>query len=196
MSKRASQRVLQRLDWSICVACLLLVAGLALIAHLTVYRGLDHESRRVHNQIRAGRLFFGTAEEVDGRNAELNSHLASLESHLTELEARIPETAGESDFLAQLARLASRTEVQIRDYRPGAVVDRGSYNDIEISFSANGRYESICRFLAGLESLERLCKVTGLDVAALDDPNQSYPFEVTLSIYFYPPTRGAGNHHG
>jgi hypothetical protein len=191
-----SQQRLHRLDWSIRIAGLLISMGLVLIAYLSVYRALDRESSRIHHQIRAARLFLGTTEEVDGRHVESSSRLGVLEAHLTELETRIPEAAGESDFLAQLAQLASRSKVQIHDYRPGAVVDRGSYNDMEISFSANGRYESICRFLAGLESLERLCKVTGLDVASVDDPDQPYPFEVTLSIYFYPPTHGAGSRHG
>lgn len=107
---------------------------------------------------------------------------------------RIPETAQESEFLAQLSQLAKDTGLTILEFRPGKITDRTTHRELEISLSAHGGYHSLCELLAGLEKLPRLCRVTSLTIDRDSTTTvEQYPVRMSVVVYFQPLTPESGD---
>ena len=175
---------LKSLSWLLHAAGLLLTLG-SLAFPVLVLHSHDRDYERLERKVSSLSTFLRTGGEIHADNRELNRELASVESRLADLMARIPDARDESVFLAQIAELAAQHQLVIRNYRPGIVHEKEKHREMEISVSANGDYQSWCRFLDGLESLPRLCRVTNLNISAPDE-STTYPIEMTLRIYFAP----------
>jgi len=149
--------------------------------------------RSVDSQIESTRQLLGQADDVQARRVELQGLLEQTEKQFAAAATRIPETAQENDFLAQISRLAKNTDLTIQEFRPGEITDRKTHRELEISLSAVGPYPSLCEFLAGLEQLPRLCRVTSLTIdrstAATAD---RYPVRMSVVVYFQPLTLETG----
>ena len=194
----SAQKRLAPLGWSLQVGGLLLTVAIFATA-LFAYQSLDRDCGRLARQVAATSRFFNTGDEIHSDHRDLNQRLSVMEGQLTDLMARIPAARNESDFLAQLAELAHQYELKIRNYRPGVVFEKEKHSEMEIRLSAEDSYQSCCRFLAGLESLSRLCRITHLNISVPDDA-EIYPIEMTLRIYFAPlqqtTSQALRNNHG
>ena len=180
----STQKRLASLGWWLHAGGLLLTAAIFAIA-LIAYQSFDRDRDRLDRQISAMSRFLNTGDEIHFDHRDLNQRLSVMEGRLTDLMTRIPAARNESDFLAQLTELAHQYKLKIQNYRPGVVFEKEKYSEMEIKLSAEGSYQSCCRFLAGLESLPRLCRITHLNISAPDDA-EIYPIEMTLRIYFAP----------
>ena len=194
----STQKRLTPLGWLLHACGLLLAAAIFAIA-LIAYRSLDRDCDRLARQVSATSRFLNTGDEIHFDHRNLNQRLSEMEGRLTDLMTRIPAARNESDFLAQLAELAHQCKLKIQNYRPGVVFEKEKYSEMAIRLSAEGSYQSCCRFLAGLESLPRLCRITHLNISASDNA-EIYPIELTLRIYFAPlqqtTTQELRNKHG
>ena len=134
-----------------------------------------------------------SASRLSARTAELQKQhrasslqLASSEAALTTMLARIPETPHESEFLAQITEVARECQLNIRKYHPTEPVNEGTFTAMEVQLDATASYEGVCRFLDGLRTLSRLCRLTRLRLHATEEENGELPMEMTLRIYFAP----------
>ena len=180
----STQNRLASLGWLLHAGGLLLTAAIFAIAFFA-YQSFDRDCDRLARQILATSRFLNTDDEIRFNHRDLNQRLSVMEGRLTDLMTRIPAARNESDFLAQLAELARQHKLKIQNYRPGVVFEKEKHREMEIRLTAEGSYQSCCRFLAGLESLPRLCRITHLNISVPDDA-EIYPIEMTLRIYFAP----------
>ena len=155
----STRKILTSLGWLLHAGGLLLTAAIFAIA-LIAYQSLDRDRDRLARQVSATSRFLDTDDEIQFDHRDLNQRLSVMEGRLADLMNRIPVARNESDFLAQLAELARQYELKIQNYRPGVVFEKEKHSEMEIRLSAEGSYQSCCRFLEGLESLPRLCRIT------------------------------------
>ena len=185
MSGNTVPRTLVIFGWWLHGAGLLVTAAIVAGAVLIVYRPLDRSIARIDRQYSATSSFLERAHDVQREHREWKRQLSDMEGRFANVMARIPAEASESNFLAQLSELAQRTGLTIQDYRPGAVSQQEEHREMEISLSARSQYAGLCEFLAELESLPRLCRITQLNVSVpKSDTPETYPIEMTLRIYF------------
>jgi Tfp pilus assembly protein PilO len=145
---------------------------------------LGRDAVGVEQQVTVSEGFVQTAARIRTENADLKRRAAELETKMAGLMARIPDKPQESEFLANLATLASETGLMIREYRPGVVTKREKYDELEIELSAQASYESLCRFLSGMQSLSRLCQISQLEIKA--DEGAAYSIDMELHVFFAP----------
>ena len=120
------------------------------------------------------------------RHREVDRQLADFEATFARVISRIPETPRESEFLAQITHLARTCQLKIQRYHPREPVNEGTHTALEVQLEATADYAGICRFLDGLRTLARLCRVTRLRVHAVGPEGTDLPIEMTLRIYFAP----------
>ncbi len=186
MQGNRNQKRRTALGWSLHAAGLAVTAAILAASVLLVFVPSHRTRIRLDEQLAATSDFLNTAGDVKSRNEELTRQLSERESHLDQLMSRLPESPNESDFLAELTGLAQQTHLTIRDYRPGAPKEEKNYNYVEIALSGNATYESLCRFLKGLQSLSRVSRVTKLDISNPDQSADEYAINMSLRIYFAP----------
>jgi len=150
------------------------VAGLPITAqNAALQRSIEKTSRLLELEPNVRARF-----EMLTREAEVH------EQRRREVLERIPETADEGQFLAQLTELAGRCELTVQNYRPGVAEKKPTYSQMDIALGADGTYEELCRFVAGLESLPRFCRLAGLSVDRQDADSNSLKITFTLRIFF------------
>lgn len=131
----------------------------------------------------ACRAFLAEAPNIRAELDSLQQQHAATERQYANLRRRIPDAAYEAEFLAELATLASETGFALHHYRPGQVRTVGSHHELEIQLSLAGSHEGLCRFLLGLESLERFCRISELAISPQPE-TQDYACRMTVQIFF------------
>lgn len=162
------------------------VLAISVCAGLLVYSPAMADQSRLDQEIAATREFMSQKDRLQNESTELQQHLAAMEQQFQEAVTRIPETVRETEFLGQISELAGRSGLKMRDYRPGQVVERADYREMQITVSADADYGSLCTFLHGLRKLDRLCQVTSLNVSEAGIADGVYPVNMTIAVFFAP----------
>jgi Tfp pilus assembly protein PilO len=143
------------------------------------------------NQLADGSAILGRSSAIHSKHDEVSQQLTNFEATFARLMSRIPETPRESEFLAQVTELARSCQLRIQRYHPRDPVNEGTHTALEVQLDATAGYAGICRFLDGLRTTARLCRVTRLRVHADGTDGVELPIELTLRIYFAPLTKTA-----
>lgn len=158
------------------VICALLFGG--------IVRPLIQEGRDVGRQIYSAEMYISAASAIESRHRLAISALDEEQRLAEERAARIPDTARESELLAQLTDLARRSGMEILAYQPAGSFRAGSIHALSIDINGQGSYAATCTFLAGLESLPRLCHLTRLNIIAPAVVGGDLHVDLTLQVYY------------
>lgn len=183
LSQQASAK-LHRLGLLLHAGGLLLTLGSMAAVSFAAFALLSREWSEIHRRAAAARAYLASASDIRARHADARRSLRQEEQRLESLLARIPTTPQESEFLAELTRLARDAKLKISDFKPAEVKGTDSHAAVEIALRTEASYESLCRFLDGLSSLPRLCHVKRLSLKAPDAAQNTYPVDMTLQIFF------------
>ncbi len=133
-----------------------------------------------------------TAPETRAEWNTLRSQLSAAKEQSQQLAKRISVTSNEAEFLGELASLAEASGIQIGRYAPAASTQTGRFHAIEVQLTLSASFASLCRFCQGLESLQRLCQLTALQIQTTDESGAALDVELTLKIYFAPEVKATG----
>lgn len=187
MNSWETGRRIQRLNRNLNVVGLAGVLTMLGLAYTVALRPLMADSADHEQKLKSTQAFLKDTAGIAARTRETISKAAELDQEMTRILAGVPDTPQESEFLRQVAGLAQGTSLAFDEFRPGSTTVVGKYRQTEISLRGTGTYQDICRFLAGLESLPRLCRVQRLQIQTADDQKESlYPVSMTLVIFFAP----------
>lgn len=184
-----TQNKLTQLGWLLHGAGLLLTLVSIVGAWMLLFWPIAVESADLNRQVDSLAQLVVDGDKIISENRELRQILDDVENRIQHLASQIPQTARESDFLAQLSELARETELEIKDYHPGVAKTEKNHSELQIALSIEGKYTSVCRFLADLREIPRLCRIINLQIHT--QSNQSSGEDVldismTLKIYYSP----------
>jgi hypothetical protein len=198
MGKRSSvENRIRKPRITLHLAGLVVAVCIAMIAGIAIYEPVLAEAIQIRNVTTWTENFLSPKDEVlqdpDG------SDEVRLEAEVLSAEAmsRIPDSVGTTEFLATLSQLAAATDLKIHEFRPGDEVDRTTHRELPIHLTGEASYDSLCRFLAGLEKVERLTQLTALQVNGGFGETDTYPVSMTVNIFFAPlPVEAASTGEG
>jgi Tfp pilus assembly protein PilO len=176
-TERAWSRSLHGLGFAGTLAA---AAGLAAI----LYFPLQMREAALDAKLSGAWQLLHDSDAISAQHAEAKSSLAKAEERIRTIREQIPETAEEARFLSQLSGLAEGLKFQVLDYRPGSPEPHDFCRQIRVQLRGRGDYESLCRFIAGLDQLPRLCRATGLAIDSTRAGADGYDVEMTLTIFF------------
>ena len=168
-----------------------IAAAIAYVTCLFVVVPMQGQHQALAAEIADGNQLLGRSSAIRARHAAVEKQLTNFEATFAHVISRIPETPRESEFLAQITELARTCQLRIQRYHPREPVNEGTHTALEVQLDATADYSGICRFLDGLRTTARLCRVTKLRVHAVDAGGTELPIEMTLRIYFAPLTKPA-----
>ncbi|MCH2117127.1 MAG: type 4a pilus biogenesis protein PilO [Pirellulales bacterium] len=185
---------LPRLGWSLHATGLCSTLGVAALLYLFLLTPMQKETASLAAQANEKLECLRQAEAFVSTHDNLQQQLDREEIHLDQLLARIPSVPQESVFLGQLARLARESDVSIHQFSRDSTTHEETHSKMDVKLSAHASYQSICRFLAGLTELRRLCVVRDLKISQSVGNSEGYPVEITLRIFFAPLRETVTNH--
>lgn len=166
------------------LAVLLVAVCMAMVAGIAIYNPtlakaiqLRNVTPSTENQLNHDEILMPTPDRSDEIGLE-------AEALSTEAMSRIPESAGKTEFLAHLDRLAATTGSKIHELRLGDAAYRKTHCELPIHLTGEASYHSLCHFLAGLEKVERLTQLTALQVNAGIGESETFPVTMTVKIFF------------
>lgn len=157
---------------------------LAIVPYVAAGLPMAAQNASFERQIEKTRRLLELEPTVRGRYEKLAKEAEIHEQRRREVLERIPEAADEALLLAQLTELAGRCELKLENYRPGTAEKKPTYSQIDVVLDAAGNYEQLCRFIAGLESLPRFCRLAGLTVDHSEGETELLRIMLTLRVFF------------
>ena len=180
---KSMQLTRQQLRLCIHATGALITVSMIAAAYSFALRPADVEIAEAYESLEASRKIVQNRDAIiaDAETAACERY--ATEQRLKELLALIPNRPEESRFLSQLSELAASCELDIQRFLPSAPEADQRVNRIRVQLDGAGTYDSLCRFLDGLHSLQRLTQVTEL---AIDNSSQTadYNVHLELSIFF------------
>lgn len=162
------------------------IAGVLLILALLMFVRHELQAKRSQNDAAQSESLALLRKSKDIHAAHQNTELRvrTTETLVSQFKTKIPAKAGEIDFLSELSELAKASQFQIRDFRPGAVVNESLHREMDIRFVGEGSYSGFCRFLDGLQHLPRSYRIAQLSVTAPKNSEQTFSAECQLRLLF------------
>lgn len=164
------------------VACALVIAGWGLQSFQA------SEQARIQRARARAEECLTNAADTERSHQELRHQHQQKTARIEQLLRRLPSAPEESQFLTQLADHSQKCDFHVRSFRPGGVTSSGAFGQMEITLAGDGSYESLCQFLAGLETLPRLCRVAGMTISGASETGERCTVEIQLQLLFSRPT--------
>jgi Tfp pilus assembly protein PilO len=161
----------------------LIAAGVALTFYRGIYVPLDQDWADRMRRIEQVRALISVSEHTTGDYQELSERLKKLSAAARDVRHRMPKTISASEFVDQASRLAETLGLNIEKVQAADPQQHETYATINVSCLLRGSYASICRFLAAVDQLPQLSKVSQLDLTRATDSGD-YPLEVTFQLYY------------
>lgn len=142
------------------------VASLLLVSGYIAQRYLMSQHDNAERQHLEAVTLVHNRDQIDAERARLSQLLDQAVARNKAASMRVPQEPNEIEFLEQISDIAKRVGLQIRDYRPGPNSERATYREAEIVLRAESDYDSLCGFIAALQTMPRMCRINMLNITS------------------------------
>ena len=122
---------------------------------------------------------------------EFQREVAQLEAKLETLKRILPPEKETPDLMRKVQALAAQSNLTIRNFTPGAVVNRDFYQEWPINMAVDGSYHNLGMFFDRVGRLSRLVNLGNLKVSSRTDQTVSNTISAscvaTTFVYIEPP---------
>jgi Tfp pilus assembly protein PilO len=122
-------------------------------------------------------------DKVAADHRQLTERLDALHQEVARTRRRIPSKVAPADFVAQASRLAEDFGLEVRQSQTAVPQHHATHSTVDVTYQLIGSYASTCRYLAAIDQVAHLTRVTRLDVQRGSD-SLGYPLQVTFQLYY------------
>lgn len=101
---------------------------------------------------------------------EFRQNVAALEARLESLRAVLPEQKDVGELLRRLQTLATQSNLQIKGFKPAAIVTKQMHAEWPIALELDGTYHNLGRFFDQVAKFSRIININTIHVKAKADP--------------------------
>jgi type IV pilus assembly protein PilO len=101
---------------------------------------------------------------------EFQRQVGELQARLNLLRAVLPEEKDVSDLLRRLQTLATESNLQIKGFKPAAIVTKQTHAEWPIALELDGTYHNLGLFFDRVSKFPRIINVTGVTIKSKDKP--------------------------
>lgn len=144
-------------------------------------RDIEQRSARI---TQLGRLLT-TAEPVLREHQGLVQRTAALTAALASVQRRMPPLGPAAEFIDQATRLAQSLGMEVVQFTSEAPQTAATHSTVELTCRLNGSFASICQYLAVIDQLPQIAKVSRLELDTAGNFD-AYPVQMTFQLYYQP----------
>jgi Tfp pilus assembly protein PilO len=108
------------------------------------------------------------------------------QQHKADLQQRTRPTHDDIDFLEWAHDQAAQVDLNLIDFRPSGKENLEIFEGRGLMLSANGSFDSICRFLNALRHCPRMNRVTSLEITPAGSERQQYNLVLRIVLFTLP----------
>jgi Tfp pilus assembly protein PilO len=134
--------------------------------------------------------------EVESLHSQHKVLLATLETarataaqwqeRKNQLQQRTRPTHDDIDFLEWAHEQAAQVDLDLIDFRPSGKESLEIFEGRGLMLSANGSFDSICRFLNQLRHCPRMNRITSLEITPAGSDRQQYSLVLRIVLFTLP----------
>lgn len=165
-----------------------LVTGLLAVVLTVVFAAVVYvpQQRKIGRLRADGRALRGELERREARVAgmqALQQQIQSAEAESDAFEVSVPPADGLGPFLEQVTELAATQGVVDPDIEPLAPLTGPAVMALPVRMTFAGTFASVHGFLAALESLPRLARVSRLELSSPDGQSDLLEANVVVHVF-------------
>lgn len=135
--------------------------------------GAMDEEKQKTEQLENLRKEIRALEVTANKLQEFQREVAQLEAKLETLKRILPPEKETPDLMRKVQALAAQSNLTIKNFTPGAVVNRDFYQEWPINMSVDGSYHNLGMFFDRVGRLSRLVNLGNLKVNSKNDQTVS-----------------------
>ena len=130
-------------------------------------------------------MLMASSEKVAHDHRELQTRLEALQSAASKARQRMPRRHSTQEFIESITQLAAANGLQVELCSAAAPQSLKTHTRVEVGCRLNGSFASACRFLADVDQLSQVSRVSSFAIASAEN-SQAYQVEVTFQLYYRP----------
>ncbi len=148
--------------------------AVAAVAALGGYYYFHEAPARAELAVRQQQLDALRAEIARGRATaqklqEFQSQVADLQARLDSLKAVLPEQKDVGDLLRRIQTLATQSNLEIRAFKPQAIVTKQVHAEWPIALELAGTYHDLGQFFDKVSKVPRIINVSHINIKGVDE---------------------------
>lgn len=157
--------------------------AMALIGYKCVYAAWGADADESTHRIGQLRKLLTTSEQVAAEHFELSERMETLTKAVVNTRQRLPKLAPATDFTNSVNQLAQSLKMTVAECSAGAPQTLPTHSTVEVRCRLSGSYASTCQYLAAIDQLPQVAKVSRLEMKAAGN-SDAYPVELTFQLYY------------
>lgn len=168
------------------------VVGMPVASLFLVFRPQNNEIKRLKSDVEYTRTLLDKLREETARNADLEKAIEEIRASVAAAEERLPTGKEIADVVRQVSDLAVQAGLEPPAMKSAKPVQAALYMEQPLDMNIRGDFRSFFLFLAHMEKLPRIMRVTDMKVVRDDKATEeggeliAEKVDFTLSIYFQP----------
>jgi type IV pilus assembly protein PilO len=118
--------------------------------------------------------------------SDLDQRIKDNEDALKFFERKLPQEKEFNFILDDVSKLAAKNDLTSKTIRTLKTERFSGYSEQPIQLSLSGNFNGFYQFLLQLEKLDRITKITNMQLTKIQDQDGAMQATMTLSIFFEP----------
>jgi type IV pilus assembly protein PilO len=162
---------LNKLPWKVQVGVFLAVAVAALGGFYWYYvQGVQEALATDQKKLDAMKVDINKGRSIARQLPEFKRQITDLQARLETLRAVLPEEKDVGDLLRRLQTLATQSSLQIKGFKPAAIISKQTHAEWPIDLELDGTYHNLGLFFDRVGKFPRIINVSGVKIKAKDKP--------------------------
>jgi Tfp pilus assembly protein PilO len=181
--RSTNPRQANRLGWALHAAGAAVVALVLGAFYALVYQSLVHQQAAAATRIGQMQQLLKKSSDVQRQHRQLRDQLTDLQHTVGKVRERLPEQVSRDQFEQELrdrAQAAGLRSIDVRHQPPEVMA---THSQAEVEFGCDGSYASICQFLAELEKLTNLTRISRLTLDSVPNSGTNHLQGVFVLYY-------------
>jgi type IV pilus assembly protein PilO len=155
------------------------------------WSGAVEEAQQKSDRLESLQKEIRALEVTANKLQEFQREVAQLEAKLETLKRILPPEKETPDLMRKVQALAAQSNLTIKNFTPGAVVNRDFYQEWPINMAVDGSYHNLGMFFDRVSRLSRLVNIGNLKISSRSDQTVSNTISAqcvaTTFVYVEPP---------
>ncbi|MCC6492040.1 MAG: type 4a pilus biogenesis protein PilO [Pirellulales bacterium] len=182
MSRATLQHLAAR-PWAIHALGGSLLAVLAATIYVGCFVPCGRDMARRAERMKQLEALLSSKEQIAEEHARLKKRLDSLRTATETTLQRMPLRSPSQEFIERAGELATLHDLKMEMCTASAPQSYRSHSQVEVTCRLSGGYARVCRFLAAIDQLSQISKVSRFEMSSGSD-SDAYPTQIVFQLYY------------
>lgn len=112
---------------------------------------------------------------------QFKAQVTELQARLANLSAVLPNEKDAADLLRRLQTIASQSNLEIKSFKPNAVITKQMHVEWPITLELQGTYHNLALFFDRVGKFTRIVNISAVDVKGKDKPEPNVTITATCT---------------